>query len=132
VKRRSPLWRTTRVEFDEGTLILNEGQISEHFYLLLAGSVAVELRTPRFNICLQALGPGEESGWSAVLDHPETLFQIRPREPISAVRISCSALTELCRNRSQLERSCAYARYAWSPGASKPPRDALRKCAASG
>jgi CRP-like cAMP-binding protein len=101
----------TKVEFDEGTLILKEGQLSEHFYLLLAGSVAVELRTPQFNICVQALGPGEAFGWSAVLDHHETLFQIdhhetlfqiRAREPICAVRISGSALTELCRNRSQL------------------------------
>ena len=92
----------TKVEFDEGTLILKEGQLSEHFYLLVAGSVAVELRTPQFNICVQALGPGEAFGWSAVLDHHETLFQIRAREPICAVRISGSALTELCRNRSQL------------------------------
>lgn len=92
----------TKVEFDEGTLILKEGQLSEHFYLLVAGSVAVELRTPQFNICVQALGPGEAFGWSAVLDHHETLFQIRARERICAVRISGSALTELCRNRSQL------------------------------
>ena len=56
----------TKVEFDEGTLILKEGQLSEHFYLLLAGSVAVELRTSQFTICAQALGPGEAFGWSAV------------------------------------------------------------------
>jgi CRP-like cAMP-binding protein len=62
----------TEVRFREDELILVEGQRSQLFYFILTGSAAIELRTPRFTVCLQVLGPGQAFGWSALLDHQDS------------------------------------------------------------
>ena len=84
------------VTFEENELILEDGQRSTSFYLVTGGSVAVELRTPRFAVCVQALGPGKVFGWSALLDHQDTLFQVRARERTTALRLDGAALKSQC------------------------------------
>jgi len=86
------------VTFAEDELILEEGQRSAAFYLLTVGSVAVELRTPRYSVCVQSLGPGEVFGWSALLENQDTLFRVRAREATSAMRIEGAALQEACKS----------------------------------
>src|ERR1035438_5009470 len=66
---------SAEVTFEENQVVLEVGERSTSFYLLVEGSVAVELRTPRYAVCVQALGPGQVFGWSALLDHQDTLFQ---------------------------------------------------------
>src|ERR1035438_3613096 len=82
----------TQVTFEENQVVLECGERSTSFYLLVEGSVAVELRTPRYAVCVQALGPGQVFGWSALLDHQDTLFQVRARERITALRLDGAAL----------------------------------------
>jgi CRP-like cAMP-binding protein len=67
------------VSFAEDEVILIDGQRSAAFYLVTAGSVAVELRTPRYSVCVEALRPGQVFGWSALLENQDTLFQVRAR-----------------------------------------------------
>jgi CRP/FNR family transcriptional regulator, cyclic AMP receptor protein len=86
------------VAFAEDELILVDGQPAAAFYLLTAGSVAIELRTPRYSVCVQALGPGEVFGWSALLENQDTLFQVRAREPTWAVRIDRARLQAACKS----------------------------------
>ena len=92
----------TEVQFDEDSLVLKSGHLSQYLYLLISGSVAVELRTPQFTVCVQALGPGQAFGWSALLDHQDTFFQVRAREHAAALRIKGSDLIQLCRTDGQL------------------------------
>jgi CRP/FNR family transcriptional regulator, cyclic AMP receptor protein len=92
----------SEVAFREDEVILMEGQISEAFYLLIAGSVAIELRNPRYAICVEALGPGKAFGWSSLLDHQDTLFQVRARERTTALRLDGAALKSLCRTDPEL------------------------------
>jgi len=92
----------TEVTFNEDELILEEGQRSTAFYLVTGGSVAVELRTPRYIVCVQALGPGQVFGWSALLDHQDTLFQVRARERTTALRLDGDALRSKCRTDTLL------------------------------
>jgi len=92
----------TEVRFREDELILVEGQRSQLFYFILTGSAAIELRTPRFTVCLQALGPGQAFGWSALLDHQDSLFQVRAREPMTAQCLHGSDLSQLCRTDPEL------------------------------
>ena len=92
----------TEVRFAEDEVILLDSQRSEYFYLLVSGSVAVELCTPAYAICVQALGPGEVFGWSALLDHHDTVFRVRARERTTALRIGGAELAGLCRTDSQL------------------------------
>jgi CRP-like cAMP-binding protein len=72
--------------FDREDIILRDGQRSQSFYLIVAGSVAVELHHQAFIVCVQALGPDEAFGWSALLEHQDTVFQVRARERTMAVR----------------------------------------------
>ncbi len=84
------------VTFEENDVILVDGQRSTSFYLLISGSVAVELRSPRYVVCVEALGPGQVFGWSSLLDHQDTLFQVRARERTTALKIDGSALKSKC------------------------------------
>jgi CRP/FNR family transcriptional regulator, cyclic AMP receptor protein len=92
----------TEVTFEENELILVEGARSRAFYLVAAGSVAIELRTPRFTVCVQVLGPDQVFGWSALLDHQDTLFQVRARELTVALCLDGSRLAEACCSDTEL------------------------------
>jgi CRP-like cAMP-binding protein len=59
-------------------------QQSKFFYLLLSGSVSVEVGTRSYTLGIRVLGLGEAFGWSALLDHHDTLFQARAREQSKA------------------------------------------------
>ena len=90
------------VTFEDNEVILEAGQRSTSFYLLTAGSVAVELRTVAYVVCVEALGPGQLFGWSALLDHQDTLFQVRAREHTTALRLDGARLKAACQTDSQL------------------------------
>ena len=92
----------TEVAFQDDEVILVNGQRSEFFYLVLTGSACVELRAARFTVCLQALGPGQAFGWSALLDHQDSVFQVRAREPMTALRLHGSDLAKLRRADPEL------------------------------
>jgi len=92
----------TEVTFADDEVILFEGRGSHYFYLVLSGSVAVELHTPTFTLFVQALGPGQAFGWSALLDHKDTLFQVRARERTTALRLAGRDLARLCRTDTGL------------------------------
>ncbi len=92
----------TPVTFEADEVILVDGQHSTSFYLLTSGSVAVELRTGTFVVCVEALGAGQVFGWSALLDHQDTLFQVRAREKTTALRINGARLQERCKSDASL------------------------------
>lgn len=92
----------TEVAFEENELILVDGQRSQCFYLVTGGSVAVELRTPSYAVCIQALTPGQVFGWSALLQDHDTLFQVRAREHTTALRLDGAALKAACRTDTLL------------------------------
>jgi len=80
--------------FDRDDVILRDGQRSQSFYLIVDGSVAVELNHQAFIVCVQALGPDEVFGWSALLEHQDTVFQVRARERTIVVRFDGADLSE--------------------------------------
>jgi CRP/FNR family transcriptional regulator, cyclic AMP receptor protein len=90
-----------RIEFDEDQLILQARQRSTHFYLLVSGSVCVEVRTPVYTVCVQVLGPGDAFGWSSFLDHHDTLFQVRAREASRVICWDALPLFDACRKNPE-------------------------------
>ena len=82
----------SEVTFAENDLVLLDREQSRSFFLVLTGSVSVELCTASFVVSVQALGPGQMVGWSALLDHHETLFQVRAREQTTALRLDGNRL----------------------------------------
>ena len=60
------------------------------------------MRTPRYAISVQALGPGQVFGWSALLNDHDTLFQVRARELTTALRFDGASLKAKCRENAPL------------------------------
>lgn len=92
----------SQVSFDENQIILADREHSTAFYFLITGSVAIELRAARYAVCVQALGPGQVFGWSALLEDQDTLFQVRAREQTTALRIAGDKLKALCHEDAPL------------------------------
>jgi CRP/FNR family cyclic AMP-dependent transcriptional regulator len=92
----------TEVTFEENEVSLVHEQRSQFFYLVVSGSVAVELRTPHFTVCVQALGPDQIFGWSSLLDLQDTLFQVRARERTTALRLDGAGLVEAFHTDTEL------------------------------
>lgn len=90
------------VSFHEDEVILVAGQQSKHFYLLLTGSVCIEVGTRSYVVWVQILGPGEAFGWSALLDHHDTLFQVRAREASRALCLDGESLSAALHDDSEL------------------------------
>jgi CRP/FNR family transcriptional regulator, cyclic AMP receptor protein len=82
--------------FEENEVILLDGARSTFFFLLVTGSVVVELRTPQYVMAVQALGPGNVFGWSSLLDDQDTLFEVRARERTTALQIDGATLKTHC------------------------------------
>lgn len=80
------------VSFKENDFVLHAGQQSRNFYLMLTGSVVVEVRGRGYTVTVQAVGPGGAIGWSAFLKHHDTLFQVRARENATALCLEREAL----------------------------------------
>jgi CRP/FNR family transcriptional regulator, cyclic AMP receptor protein len=91
-----------QVAFEENEVILVDGARSTFFFLLLTGSVVVELRAPRYVVTVQALGPGNVFGWSALLEDQDTLFQVRARERTTALQIDGATLKTYCMSDPEL------------------------------
>jgi CRP-like cAMP-binding protein len=86
----------SEVTFEENEFILVDGQRSQSFFLVISGSVSVELRTPSYVVSVQAVGPGEAFGWSSLLEDHDTLFLVRAREHTTALRLDGRALKAAC------------------------------------
>jgi len=93
IQKLAPL--ACEVSFSENEFVLHAGQQSRHFYLMLTGSVCVEVRGRGYTVMVQAVGPGEAMGWSAFLDGHETLFQVRAREKSTALCLDRDRLRAL-------------------------------------
>jgi len=86
----------SEVTFEDGEVVLADRERSQAFYLVLKGSVSVELCGSNFSVSVQALGPGQVFGWSALLDDHDTLFQVRAREFTTALRLGGEDLKAAC------------------------------------
>lgn len=87
---------TSEVSFAEDQVIFPAGRPSGHLYLVLSGCVCVEVRTLVYAVSVQLVGPGEAFGWSSLLAHHDTVFQVRALGPT----------TTLCFDAPQLQAAC--------------------------
>jgi CRP-like cAMP-binding protein len=90
------------VDFDEDEIVFRAGERHSYFGLLVCGSVCVELRTEFYGMTIENLSAGEAFGWSSLLDEHHTVFQVRAREPASAIYLDGPGLRELCANDPKL------------------------------
>jgi CRP-like cAMP-binding protein len=97
IDHASKLLRTAdHLTFLADDIILRAGEKAELFYVLLAGSVVVEMIRPAFSLRIQVLGPGEGFGWSALISGSDTMFEVRAREDCTVACIDRKSLSALC------------------------------------
>ena len=73
-------------EFAAGEVILREGDGANRFYLILSGSVAIEVPTrEKGNLQIQRIGAGEVLGWSWLFPPHYWNFNARAVEPTRAI-----------------------------------------------
>jgi CRP/FNR family cyclic AMP-dependent transcriptional regulator len=84
-------------DFDESDVVFREGEPAEDIYLVVSGTVSLEVCAAGIG-CKQilTLGPGELLGWSSLLG--QSRYTARARTPQSArlVQINVTELVELC------------------------------------
>jgi CRP-like cAMP-binding protein len=93
---------SSEVVFEENELILVDGERAKSFSLVISGSVSVELRTSQYVVLVQAVGPDQTFGWSALLEDHDTIFQVRAREHTTALRLDGKALKAACHQDTNL------------------------------
>jgi CRP/FNR family transcriptional regulator, cyclic AMP receptor protein len=91
------------VRFDAGELIFRQGYEAEHFYLIRAGKVALEIYVPgRGGLTIQTLGAGEVLGWSWLVPPYNWRFDGRAAEVTRAIVFDGKCLREKCEEDHEL------------------------------
>jgi CRP-like cAMP-binding protein len=87
------------VNFDASETIFPEGAVADGVYLVVSGSVSLEICAPAIGCKrIQAVGPGEILGWSGLLERPQFTATARAILPTQVVRFDSAPLVELCRD----------------------------------
>ena len=91
------------VRFNAGELIFRQGYDAEHFYLIRAGKVALEIHVPgRGGVTIQTLGAGEVLGWSWLVPPYNWRFDGRAAEVTRAIVFDGKCLRGKCEEDHEL------------------------------
>jgi CRP-like cAMP-binding protein len=93
--RLAPLAQTVSVR--AGSLVFRQGDVANSFYLLLEGSVSLEICAPAIG-CKRILTvePGELLGWSPALAQPRMTATARALTDVLAVRLDAAGCLAIC------------------------------------
>jgi CRP-like cAMP-binding protein len=83
-------------QFKRDQVLFREGGKSENLYLVVSGSVALEVIAAGQAIQISSLHPGDVLGWSAISEDGHARFQARAVEAVSALAFPGQPLRELC------------------------------------
>jgi CRP/FNR family transcriptional regulator, cyclic AMP receptor protein len=83
------------VRFEHDRVLFGEGEDSTEFYLIISGSVALEIAPPSGTFRMDTLSAGDEFGFSSVMGH-KTVFQARVLQDLHALAIDAAKLRTLC------------------------------------
>ena len=81
------------VYFSKDEIVFQEGDDDSKFYVILSGKVALELSSGGQRILVDTLYPGDELGWSAVLERKKQ-FRARALEPVEATAFKVDGLEQ--------------------------------------
>jgi CRP/FNR family transcriptional regulator, cyclic AMP receptor protein len=86
----------SEARFRSGELIFHEGDHSSLFYLLLSGSVALEIIDPGRPVRVSTVYSGEALGWSSLTGSDDKQFQARALEEVHALAFDGTRLRHAC------------------------------------
>jgi CRP-like cAMP-binding protein len=84
------------VTYEPDQVIHHEGDECSQFFLVVRGSVAIEMIGRREVLRVDTVGPGEEFGWSAMLKGAGRLFQARALGEVAVLAFDAAALRRMC------------------------------------
>jgi CRP-like cAMP-binding protein len=84
------------VRYEKDDVIFLEGDESGSLYLIVAGSVALEITVPGRTLVLQTLGPGDEFGWSSILPDASRRIRARALGPVQVFEFNGAELRRAC------------------------------------
>lgn len=96
----------TEVQFEEGAIIYQAGEVGQAIYLILEGEVAVEMEVVDYGpVTLFTLGPGQLFGWSSLFPTRRKQARARVVQPTQVIAINASALRDMLRADHEMERA---------------------------
>ena len=91
------------MRFNAGESVCRQGDEANHFYLIRAGKVALEIPVPgRGTVTIQTLGDGEILGWSWLIPPYRWRFDARAVETTRAIAFDGRCLRSKCEEDPQL------------------------------
>ncbi len=84
------------VKFHRDQIIFREGEEHGMFYLILDGTLALEIITARHPVLLQTLHAGDAMGWSSLLGSGGTHFEARALTAARTLAFNGAKLRETC------------------------------------
>jgi CRP/FNR family cyclic AMP-dependent transcriptional regulator len=85
-----------QVEFPAGTVIFNECEPATHCYVIVEGSVLMEICGTEKCTTILTVGPGELLGWSTILGASRLTVTARCLEPTRAIELLGADVTAEC------------------------------------
>ena len=85
------------VRFARDQVVFHEGDECHEFYMIVSGTIALEIEEPGHTLRVQTLSAGDELGWSALLMAAGKHFQARALEPVEALAFNGPALLATCK-----------------------------------
>jgi CRP/FNR family cyclic AMP-dependent transcriptional regulator len=87
----------TNVRFDDGRFVFRAGEEANHFYLLRAGTVALEIAPPgRTPLIVETLAAGDILGWSWLIPPYHWMFDARAVGLTRAIALDGKCLRTKC------------------------------------
>ncbi len=83
-------------QFAPGEMIVSQGDPADRFYVLLAGSAAIECNLPDVRLQVDKIGPGDAVGFSWLFTPEKVHFTARATEPVTAVFVYGTLLRDDC------------------------------------
>ncbi|HIP52930.1 MAG TPA: cyclic nucleotide-binding domain-containing protein [Chromatiales bacterium] len=81
--------------FEDGAMLMRQGEQAEHFFIIQHGMVTLELHVPgREPLVVETLGKDEVTGWSWLIPPYEAQFDARTVEMVRALSIEGACLRE--------------------------------------
>jgi CRP/FNR family transcriptional regulator, cyclic AMP receptor protein len=84
------------VHFHRDQIVFREGEQHGMFYLILDGTLALEIITARHPVLLQTLHAGDAMGWSSLLGSGGTHFEARALTTARTLAFNGAKLRETC------------------------------------
>jgi CRP-like cAMP-binding protein len=82
--------------FESDRILFREGEECSEFYLIISGSVALEMAPPGGTFRVETLGAGDEFGWSSLLAEQGRLFQARVLRDTRVLAFEGTDLRAMC------------------------------------